>query len=781
MKLRYLLLFLLTLPWSVRADLLDDAATLQRQWEGEILAVYAGESTPETWTATLQKTREFQPHLRSESAQRLWLNDLPEAPGSTLDKARWLGQRQALLQHVCALEMLDRQGREEIEAAREWRALIQLPKYADAVQGVLALQHGKGTQRDAVSQLLAREYLVWQTTLVREKADALHRLIEQSRSTPELIAARTGELSVRAAFPPSLLLLVLPSAQPAVAPTTDWRTLAVEGEPAALLALFTPWAAELQRGLPNLLTAEEVTRRERLLIKLLKLIPMEYAAGVRDGEIVVPLEYREAETFTIQCRQILDEIRAPWEREKAEAFAQHGAELRGTIEQLEAAIRSKGPLSAVEDQADQAMKLLSDKFGVSLRRQGKASEVIAETLLDVRTLLGNSLAAAREGQWKEAENLRLEAYTTFDLEIESRTMPRDPSLALRVEKLFLDGTHEQIGIKAALDARRTGDVLAGSYQAALAGMDECAALLQMSLSPATAVYTTISVVAREGLEAVVILAALLAGLRGGENRRIRRNIGLGAAAALIASAATFVVSRMLIQSLSRYGETLEAVVSVLAVIVLLIVTNWVFHKMYWVEWNARLRTLTRAVNTDETSTASTMAMIGVGFLTIYREGFETTLFLQSLLLEAGLKPVLIGLGIGGALVAACGIGVFMIGAKLPYRKLLVFTGVLVVTVLVTFLGSTVRLFQTVGWMPINPITWLDIPSWMGTWLGFYPSWEGILIPPLGLVYVGGAWLFVKWRSHRQQAAMEAAEPALAAASAKAASASPSSRREPVSK
>jgi high-affinity iron transporter len=239
--------------------------------------------------------------------------------------------------------------------------------------------------------------------------------------------------------------------------------------------------------------------------------------------------------------------------------------------------------------------------------------------------------------------------------------------------------------------------------------------------------------------------------------------------------ATFIVSRMLIQSLSRYGESLEAVVSVLAVVVLLIVTNWVFHKMYWVEWNARLRTLTRAVNTDAQSAASTMAMVGVGFLTIYREGFETVLFLQSLLLEAGLRPVLIGLALGGGLVTLIGVGVFLVGAKLPYRRLLVVTGMLVVTVLVTFLGSTVRLFQTVGWLPINPIPWLEIPAWMGTWLGFYPSWEGMLIPPLGLAYVGGAWLFVKWRSHRAQAALEASVAAAASSGVTVASASPASR------
>ena len=75
--------------------------------------------------------------------------------------------------------------------------------------------------------------------------------------------------------------------------------------------------------------------------------------------------------------------------------------------------------------------------------------------------------------------------------------------------------------------------------------------------------------------------------------------------------------------------------------------------------------------------------------------------------------------------------------------------------MVTFFGSTVRLFQTVGWLPIHPIPSLTIPSWAGLWLGLYPSWEGLIIPPLALVYVASAWLWVKW-SARDAAPLKAA-------------------------
>ena len=59
------------------------------------------------------------------------------------------------------------------------------------------------------------------------------------------------------------------------------------------------------------------------------------------------------------------------------------------------------------------------------------------------------------------------------------------------------------------------------------------------------------------------------------------------------------------------------------------------------------------------------------------------------------------------------------------------------------------LFQTVGWLPVHPVPGLHLPNWTGLWLGLYPSWEGLFIPPLALVYVGGAWLWTKWSARGQ--------------------------------
>ena len=579
------------------------------------------------------------------------------------------------------------------------------------------------------------------------------RLIQEGRATPALLSARASEIQGLSKLPDSLLKLATGTiSSETVQSDGDFAALlaAARGNPDNVQKAAAAWRLSLEAGYPNLLSADDVERRERIVLKLLRLIPKEYQSGVRDGEVTIPIEYREAKSFTIQTQQIVNELMPVWRQTKTKALEKHGPELLAILENLEVAINRKIAQSDVDNLVNRGANLLQRDFGLALKRSGAASDVVAETALEVRSLLGQSLAAAQGKQWRKAEQLRLDAYINFDLEIEARALPRDPALAIRAEKTFLDGHQGNPGIKAALDARLTGEELASSYQRAFDALEECSALIKVGLSPTAAMIGAIFIVAREGLEAVVILAALLAGLRGAENAGIRRRIGVGAWLALGVTAVIFVASRTLLQGLSHYGETLEAVISIIAVVMLLMVTNWVFHKYYWTGWNARLRDLSRAAQKKRETRWESMALMGVGFMTIFREGFETTLFLQSLILEAGMRPVLVGLALGGLFIAAIGYAVFSIGAKLPYRKMLVVTGGLVVFVLFTFIGSTVRLFQTVGWLPVHPVPGLELPTWMGVWLGLYPTWEGLLIPFGTFAYVGGMWLLVKFTARRAQ-------------------------------
>jgi high-affinity iron transporter len=134
-----------------------------------------------------------------------------------------------------------------------------------------------------------------------------------------------------------------------------------------------------------------------------------------------------------------------------------------------------------------------------------------------------------------------------------------------------------------------------------------------------------------------------------------------------------------------------------------------------------------------------LGLIALGFTSVYREGFEIVLFLQALVLEGGVPVVLLGV-IGASLaVILVGMIVFRLQKNLPYMKILIITGVLIGAVLLQMVGSTVHVLQVVGWLPIHVLPALDLPYWLGTWFGIYPTWEGLGLQLAAIVFVVGSY------------------------------------------
>jgi high-affinity iron transporter len=730
---------LATLCLPVRADVVVEFHQLQNQLDSSILDTYDGIATAQTGRNLSQAWQALKADLSDSTARSLVPADFSFQSQEEL--AAKIGASRGLLQQIAALEMLANQQAGNVAETRAWRDMVTLPQFANADEGGLLLQQASDQIRQpGVTQALAKEYVGWQVTRTRQLLDALQHTMSADGATDAYVSAKLAEIQSLAQFPKPLL-----QAAGVTGPTAAGIGLpelaAPLNSPVALGALAA-WREKIEATLPNLLSPTDVTRLQRLLARFIDVIPKEYRNGVENNAVVIPLEYKEAIQFTEQAQSLVNELAPVWRRDQHDVFEKYHGDLIQKLATLHKQIDQIADLTVIEATAGDIGSILENKFGLSARRAGDKGQIIEETALDVRTSLNDSLAAAKAGHWQEAESLRLDAYTAFDSEIEIRVMPRNPTLATHTERSFLDG-QEQPGIKALLDSGASIDQLTAGYERALTNLDGCVALLKVSVSPATIGFTAFTILAREGLEAIVILAALLAGLRGAENIRTRRGIIQGAVLGVILSGLTFWLSQTIVRSLMRYGEKLEAVVSVLAVIILLMVTNWVFHKMYWVGWNARLRDLSKTAKAVRAPIWEIFALLGVGFLTVYREGFETTIFMQSLILEGSTTSVLLGVLAGFLFIGTIGTLIIFFGAKLPYRKLLVVTGILVVSIMVTFLGSAVRLFQTVGWMPVHPLPGLNLPNWVGVWLGIYPSWEGLLIPPLALVYVGGAWLYMK--------------------------------------
>ena len=132
----------------------------------------------------------------------------------------------------------------------------------------------------------------------------------------------------------------------------------------------------------------------------------------------------------------------------------------------------------------------------------------------------------------------------------------------------------------------------------------------------------------------------------------------------------------------------------------------------------------------------------LGFTAVYREGFEVVLFEQNLKLQQGNSAVLEGVAIGLACTAVVGVITFWLHHKLPYRKMLIMTGVLVALVLMVMIGGTALSFAELGWIPQTP-TPFSVPTWMGSWFEIYPYWETLAAQLLALAFVVGSYFLAQ--------------------------------------
>ena len=271
------------------------------------------------------------------------------------------------------------------------------------------------------------------------------------------------------------------------------------------------------------------------------------------------------------------------------------------------------------------------------------------------------------------------------------------------------------------------------------------------LSPTAAVLNSGILVFREGLEAILVLAAITAGLVR-SNGSYWRPVASGSGVALLASVATWFVVVAIISAVPAPALDVQAATGLLAILVLLVIMNWFFHKVYWTGWiglhNRRKEQVLERSGGLKSGAFFGLALLG--FSAIYREGFEIVLFLQSLRLEVGSFPVLQGVGIGLFFTAIVAALTFLAHRRIPYKKLLIVTGVLLGVVLVVMVGEEVQEMQLAGWLSTTAVD-VPLPEWMGVWFAAFPNIEGLAAQAVAALFVIGSYLIVerKKRPRRQ--------------------------------
>ena len=261
-----------------------------------------------------------------------------------------------------------------------------------------------------------------------------------------------------------------------------------------------------------------------------------------------------------------------------------------------------------------------------------------------------------------------------------------------------------------------------------------------------AVINTGILVFREGLECILVISAVVASMMG-SNQKYRRPIAIGVVVGFVATIATWFVAVGIVNDLSQNISALQvqAVTGLLAVIVLLTVMNWFFHKIYWTGWislhNRKKKELLKSSHNPAASAAKVLwGLVLLGFTSFYREGVEVVLFLQSFRLRLGSTVVLEGVIIGLILTGLVAILNFVAHRHLPYKKMLIVTGVMLGAVLLVMVGEQGQEMQLAHWIPTTPIPQLQwIPAWMGLWFSVFPTVETLGLQALAAIAVIGSY------------------------------------------
>jgi high-affinity iron transporter len=297
--------------------------------------------------------------------------------------------------------------------------------------------------------------------------------------------------------------------------------------------------------------------------------------------------------------------------------------------------------------------------------------------------------------------------------------------------------------------------------------------LQPNTSRSVAIMDIGVLVFREGLECILVLAAITASMTG-ERRGHRRPVALGAAVAFVATLITWFIAVGIMGELTQSVPALDlqAATGLLAVVVLLVIMNWFFHKIYWGGWirahNRRRKSLLANAGTSEISRGALVSgLVLLGFTSLYREGFEVVLFLQTYNLRLGGTVVLQGTLLGLALSGMVAVLTFVLQQRLPYRQMLVTTGILLGVVLLVMVGEQAQEMQLAHWIPKTDVPWLVpvIPPWLGLWFAIFPTYETLIAQGLAAVVVIGSY-FAARRVRCTAEPAEAAAPPVKAASLK---------------
>jgi len=345
----------------------------------------------------------------------------------------------------------------------------------------------------------------------------------------------------------------------------------------------------------------------------------------------------------------------------------------------------------------------------------------ADSLLIAKSKLKESVAAMDKGDASSASQLALSAYLDgFE--------PVEPALKAKNQSLFEDIEKTMGSFRSAVtqgQAQQARDIETRLQTL----LSEAQSALDSANDPLSTFIGALTILLREGLEALLVVVAMMAFLKKAERSDVLPYVHAGWIAALAAGGLTWGVATYLVDLSGASREMTEGVSAIFAAVVLLGVGIWMHQKSLAGRWQAYVKQkLSSALNRK----SATMLFL-LSFVTVYREVFETVLFYAALWTEGNGMYLLAGLGSGIAILCAIAAILLRSSARLPISQFFAWSSALVAVLAVVLMGKGVAALQKVGILEITPINMPRIDV-----LGIYPSMQTIMAQVLILLVIAAS-------------------------------------------
>lgn len=351
-----------------------------------------------------------------------------------------------------------------------------------------------------------------------------------------------------------------------------------------------------------------------------------------------------------------------------------------------------------------------------------------------REKLAQSAAAYELGDVSRATDLALSAYLDGVEPIEPTLATRDGALMAQIETAM--GHYRSMVAARATPAELKEQ--ASAIEKLFGRADE----LLSAGSDATASYLgSVTILVREGLEALLVVVAMIAFLRKAERVDMLRYVHIGWVGALALGALTWAVATYLVSVSGASREVTEGLSSLFAAVVLLSVGMWMHQKSMAGMWQKYIHEKLSAALDRK----SAWFIFGLSFIAVYREVFETILFYAALWEQGNHGAVLGGLGTGVVILIAISFALLRFSARLPIGKFFSWSSLLVAVLAIVLTGKGIAALQEAGWINAHTLNTPRVDL-----LGIYPSTQVLVaqVIVLMLVVLGFGWNAWSARSAR---------------------------------